>query len=61
MCAMASLSQHDGKGQMKSRTTRRRVYRIDFARSLVLYVIAAGIVVTWCIPADMSLRGIRAL
>jgi len=25
-------------------------------RSLVLYVIDAGVAVTWCIPADMSLR-----
>ena len=30
--------------------------------ALVIGVIAAGIAfVTWCIPADMSLRGIRAL
>jgi hypothetical protein len=55
------MSQYAFKGQMKSCTTRRRVYRIDFARSLVLYVVAAGIVVTWCIPAEMSLRGLSAI
>jgi hypothetical protein len=28
------------------------------ARSLVLDVMDAGVAVTWCIPADMFLRGI---
>jgi hypothetical protein len=30
-------------------------------RSLVLYVIDAGVAVTWCLPEDMSLRGISAI
>jgi hypothetical protein len=30
-------------------------------RSLVLDVIAVSVAVTWCIPADMSRRGIRAI
>jgi hypothetical protein len=30
-------------------------------RSLVLYVIDAGVAVKWCIPAAMSLRGVRAI
>jgi hypothetical protein len=30
-------------------------------RSRVRSAMAAGVAVTWCIPADMSLRGIRAL
>jgi len=30
-------------------------------RSLVLYVTDAGVAVTWCIPAEMSLRGIRSI
>jgi hypothetical protein len=30
-------------------------------RSLMLYVIDAGVAVTWCIPEEMSLRGISAI
>jgi len=30
-------------------------------RSLVLYVIDAGVAVTWCIPAEISLRGISEI
>jgi hypothetical protein len=30
-------------------------------RSLMPYVLDAGVAVLWCIPAAMSLRGIRAI
>jgi hypothetical protein len=61
LCGTASMRQHDLQGWMTSCTTRRRVHLIDLQRSLVLYVIAAGVAVTWYIPAAMSRRAISAL